>query len=99
MKRVLPPRVLVCASATIAALSSAQLRAQNAVIDPQATTAQNINTQSNADGLSEIVVTARKRAEDNQLAPIAITAFGTQDIQRLGMTSVENLGAQTPSLN
>jgi iron complex outermembrane recepter protein len=95
-----PPCVLVCAAATIAALSPAGLRAQAAAVDPQqATTAQNLNTQSNSDGLSEIVVTARKRSEDNQLAPIAITAFGTQDMQRLGMTSIENLGTQTPSLN
>ena len=50
-------------------------------------------------GLAEIVVTARKRSEDNQQAPIAITAFNTQDIQRLGITSVADLGTQTPSLN
>jgi iron complex outermembrane recepter protein len=50
-------------------------------------------------GLEEIVVTARKRSEDNQQAPIAITAFNTQDIQRLGITSVGDLGAQTPGLN
>jgi iron complex outermembrane recepter protein len=50
-------------------------------------------------GLDEIVVTARKRSEDNQLAPIAITAFNSQDIQRLGITSVADLGGQTPSLN
>src|SRR6266702_1833573 len=94
------PCVLACTAAAITALSPADLRAQATAVDPpHATTAQNINTQSNSDGLSEIVVTARKRSEDNQLAPIAITAFGTQDIQRLGMTSVENLGTQTPSLN
>jgi iron complex outermembrane receptor protein len=94
------PCVLACTAATIAALSPADLRAQAAAGDPQqATTAQNVNTQANSDALSEIVVTARKRSEDNQLAPIAITAFGAQDLQRLKMTSVENLGTQTPSLN
>jgi iron complex outermembrane receptor protein len=50
-------------------------------------------------GLEEILVTARKRSEDNQQAPIAITAFNTQDIQRLGITSVGDLGGQTPGLN
>jgi iron complex outermembrane recepter protein len=99
-KALFPPCVLVCTAATITALSPADLRAQAAAGDAQqVTTAQNVNTQSNSDALSEIVVTARKRSEDNQLAPIAITAFGSQDLQRLGMTSVENLGAQTPSLN
>jgi iron complex outermembrane recepter protein len=52
-----------------------------------------------AAGLDEIVVTARKRSEDNQKASIAITAFNAQDIQRLGITSIGNLGEQTPSLN
>src|SRR5580704_14110981 len=94
------PCILVCIAATIAALSPAALRAQAAAVDPQqATTAQNLNTQSNSDGLSEIVVTARKRSEDNQLAPIAITAFATQDLQRMGIDSVGDLGTQTPSLN
>jgi iron complex outermembrane recepter protein len=66
-------------------------------------TAESSNATSAANttsaGLDEIVVTARKRSEDNQQAPIAITAFNTQDIQRLGITSVADLGAQTPSLN
>src|SRR5258706_8988025 len=61
--------------------------------DAQATGAA-AATESGA--LGEIVVTARKRSEDNQQAPIAITAFNTQDIQRLGITSVGDLGAQTP---
>ena len=93
------PCVLVCTATALTALGPADLRAQAAGDPQQAATAQNLNTQSNSDGLSEIVVTARKRSEDNQQAPIAITAFGTRDIQRLGMTSVENLGTQTPSLN
>src|ERR1700733_8174718 len=54
---------------------------------------------ANASALDEIVLTARKRSEDNQQAPIAIPAFNTQEMQRLGITSVTDLGAQTPSLN
>jgi iron complex outermembrane recepter protein len=50
-------------------------------------------------GLKEIVVTARRRSEDNQKTPVAITAFNTQDLRRLGITSVGDLGRQTPSLN
>jgi iron complex outermembrane receptor protein len=57
------------------------------------------SSTSNSSALDEIVVTARKRAEDNQQAPIAITAFNTQDMQRLNITSVADLGTQTPSLN
>jgi iron complex outermembrane receptor protein len=54
---------------------------------------------SDSGGLQEIVVTARKRSEDNQQAPIAITAFNTQDLQRMQIATVTDLGGQTPSLN
>jgi iron complex outermembrane recepter protein len=72
-----------------AAESSNEVSAGNAVSAGNTTSA----------ALDEIVVTARKRSEDNQQAPIAITAFNTQEIQRLGITSVADLGAQTPSLS
>src|SRR5579863_5629575 len=91
-------RLLVCAVAAVASFESADLYAQAAL----ATSSTNEATESsrgNPAGLDEIVVTARKRSEDNQQAPIAITAFNVQDMQRLGITSVGNLGAQTPSLN
>src|ERR1700722_7350638 len=57
------------------------------------------SSTSNSSALDEIVVTARKRSEDNQQAPIAITAFNAQEMRRLGITSVTDLGTQTPSLN
>ena len=91
-------RFLVCAVAAIASFESADLRAE-AVLDTSSTDVATESPRTNSVGLDEIVVTARRRSEDNQQAPIAITAFNAQDIQRLGITSVGNLGAQTPSLN
>jgi iron complex outermembrane receptor protein len=67
--------------------------------ESSSTDAASESSNATSVGLDEIVVTARKRSEDNQQAPVAITAFNSQDIQRLGITSVTDLGTQTPSLN
>lgn len=49
-------------------------------------------------GLDEIIVTARKRAENLQEVPVAITAISAQEIARKDYTSLEKLSASTPSL-
>ena len=55
--------------------------------------------QVTSGGLQEIVVTARKRAEDIQQTPIAITAFTSDDLESHGIVAIQNLAAQTPSLS
>src|SRR6202023_2681984 len=59
------------------------------------------DTDSRVDSgaLEEIVVTARKRAEDLQRTPISITAFTKQDLENHGVVSVSSLASQTPSLS
>ena len=56
-------------------------------------------SQSTSGGLEEIVVTARKRSEDIQQTPIAITAFTRDDLENHGIVAIQNLAAQTPSLS
>ncbi len=48
--------------------------------------------------LEEIVVTARKREENLQDIPIAITAFSADDIDRAGFTNLEDLSLQVAGL-
>ena len=48
--------------------------------------------------LEEVVVTAQKRAESLQDVPIAITAFGAEDIQRLNSANLSDLQYSTPNL-
>ena len=48
--------------------------------------------------LEEVVVTAQKRSESLQDVPIAITAFGAEDIQRLNAANLSDLQYSTPSL-
>jgi iron complex outermembrane receptor protein len=57
------------------------------------------NSQPDSGGLEEIVVTARKRSEDIQQTPIAITAFTRDDLANHGIVAIQNLAAQTPSLS
>lgn len=49
-------------------------------------------------GIEEIVVTARKRAESLQSVPVAVSAFSAAQIERSDMTSVEKIAARTPQL-
>jgi iron complex outermembrane recepter protein len=45
----------------------------------------------------DIVVTAQRRSEKVQDIPVAISAFGAEDIARSGMTSLENIAPRVPS--
>jgi iron complex outermembrane receptor protein len=49
--------------------------------------------------LQEIIVTARKRAEDLQRTPVSITAFSQQDLENHSVRSLDSLAEQTPSLS
>lgn len=49
-------------------------------------------------GLGEIVVTARRREENLQDVPIAITAFDAGSLERLGIQDTTDLEAYVPSL-
>ncbi|MDH3621600.1 MAG: TonB-dependent receptor [Gammaproteobacteria bacterium] len=47
-------------------------------------------------GIEEITVTARKREESLQEVPVAITAFGKEDIRQLDLRQLENVSDLTP---
>jgi len=49
-------------------------------------------------GLQEIIVTAQKRAEDVQDVPIAISAFGSAQLQERAVNSVAALSGITPNV-
>ena len=48
--------------------------------------------------LEEVVVTARKRAEDSQDVPVAISAFNADQIDALKVRSLTNLAVGMPSV-
>lgn len=49
--------------------------------------------------LEEIVVSARKRDENLQEIPVAVTAFGEKELGRLGIASMGDIAAYTPGLS
>lgn len=51
------------------------------------------------EGLDEVIVTARKRAESLQEIPVAITAFSGEQLKEAGITSARDLYENTPGLN
>ncbi|MCZ4296434.1 TonB-dependent receptor [Henriciella marina] len=48
--------------------------------------------------LGKVVVTARKRDELLEDVPTAISAFGTEDIERLNINSIDDISSFTPGL-
>lgn len=54
--------------------------------------------QASTGGLSDIVVTARKREESAQSVPVAVTALSAEVIQKRDITSIEKIAAATPNL-
>ncbi|MHB8477557.1 MAG: TonB-dependent receptor [Steroidobacteraceae bacterium] len=50
------------------------------------------------DGLAEIVVTARRRAENLQDVPVAVTAIGAAMLQERDVTNLEDLNSFVPNM-
>ena len=49
--------------------------------------------------LEEVVVTAQRKAESLQDAPISITAFGTEGLETFGIEGLGDVGANVPNMN
>ena len=87
-------KTALCSSAVAAILSCPQVAsAQVAATTPPDA------ASSKDDGLTEIVVTAQKRAENQQRIPIAITAASGEEIKNRGVNSLIELNAVVPGLN
>src|SRR6267378_4720485 len=65
----------------------------------QAVTASEPNEGKEEPGLTEIVVTARKRVETMQSIPESIAAFGSQEIRDAHITKIDDLGNLVSNLN
>ena len=64
-----------------------------------ASNGQEIDADSGAAGLEEIVVTATKREKSLQDVPMSISALTTADITRQGIETVDNFAAQIPGIS
>ncbi|MEX0583254.1 MAG: TonB-dependent receptor plug domain-containing protein, partial [Sneathiella sp.] len=64
---------------------------------PLPSLAQNIDTGNLA--LEEVTVTARKIEESLQDVPVAVSAFGENDIRRLNAQDLRDIGANSPNVS
>ena len=88
--------------ATLGALTGLWLSALAAAQDsaPAPATVSPAPEQENTGSqLTEIVVTAQKRAENIQDVPIAITAYSETDLRSKGITDIGGLSRLTPNVN
>jgi iron complex outermembrane receptor protein len=60
--------------------------------------AQSPSHTVSANGLESVVVTARKRAENEQAVPISISAYSQADLDRLDIQTIEDLRYVSPSV-
>jgi len=60
--------------------------------------AQEVRRGSSAAMLEEVVVTARKRAEDSQDVPLAVSAFGAEQIEALKVRDLTGLAVSMPNV-
>jgi iron complex outermembrane receptor protein len=88
-----------CAQRSILSLAVSATALSIALAQP--VLAQNGAPQAAAQegGLTDIVVTARKREESVQDVPVAVTAISAEMVQRQDLTSIEKIAARTPNLN
>src|SRR5688572_5894303 len=49
-------------------------------------------------GVEEVIVTARRRAENLQDVPIAVTAVSAQELTDLGVTTLEDITSVAPNI-
>jgi iron complex outermembrane receptor protein len=64
---------------------------------PESQTTAGRDTAGNDKSGADIVVTAQRRQERVQEIPIAISAFGGEQIARVGIVSLENIAPRVPS--
>lgn len=85
-------RALLLASSILAGSLLAGPAPAQTVASAQPTLAEN-------GGLSDIVVTARKRTESAQSVPIAVTAISARTIEQRDLSSIEKIANATPELS
>jgi iron complex outermembrane receptor protein len=92
-------RDFLVAGTGVTAVATALLAAGSASAQDAAATTASTQTAAaapQASGLSDIIVTARKRAESVQDVPVAVSAISAATIKQRDLTSLEKIAAATP---
>jgi len=92
-------RALWRTATALGALMAAPAYAQTNA-DPARTAEQAPDTNAEPEtGIKDIVVTARRREESLQSAPVTVTAFSGAQLQEKGITTIDKLIQATPGVN
>jgi iron complex outermembrane receptor protein len=84
--------------ALMRAATGAMLVAPIAILGASTAAAQAAETDADELSLEEVVVTAQKRAENNQDVPIAITALSAETLAEKGITNIAQISDFTPNI-
>lgn len=95
-------RSILQASVASVAIAAGSPPAIAQVVDEQGTLATPQDTNASADGRAsetgEIVVTARRRAEDIQTVPVSVTVVSGADVEAKRLLTMQDIATATPSL-
>src|ERR1700761_1442891 len=87
-------RLLLALLTTSSLITAAPAFAQT---DASSDTGESAN-KTQTGSIEKVVVTARKREEDEQAVPISITAFNQADLDKLNIKTLQDLTYATPSV-
>ena len=96
MKHIISPKIVTCSIIAVAAglCAGSAAFAQSAGNAPAGATAED----SSAPGLEDIIVTARRRAESAQSAPLPVTAISGAQMEQLAVARLSGIAQLAPSL-
>jgi outer membrane receptor protein involved in Fe transport len=92
----LRPTLLVLALAT-AWGSGASWAQESAAAPAQSPAPVTAPTSASTDKLDTVVITTRKRSEASQTVPVAVSAFGTQALERMKISGTQDLQFSIPN--
>ena len=94
----MPNRLLLALLATTSLALTGPAFAQASASSETSGTAPRTQATADGQGLEKVVVTARKREEDQQVVPISITALSQADLDKLSVKTIEDLKYVSPSV-
>lgn len=68
------------------------------VVSAQVSTPTSASSVADRDGITDIVVTARRVEESLQTTPVAVTALGSEALARAQVVTIQDLQRTAPSL-
>ena len=84
---------------TLQVLSSVQALLLISAMSSEVASATTNDSDRTSDILEEVTVTAERRVEPLQKAPIAVTAIGTEALEQRSVVNLDEVGRYLPNVN